>query len=202
MNVCACLIVMVINIRLHHYGGDLAVGAYGIVNRLLMLFGMTIMGLSQGMQPLIGYNFGARRLDRVWTTLRYGIFAGTAITTCGFLAAQFCPGLLARMFTDHAELIALSVSGLRQSAGLFFLVGSQMVITGYFQSMGRASIAIFLSLSRQLLFLLPGLIILPQFFGLDGVWLSMPTADAIATVIGLSLLYYTCRKHSMSEGRP
>ena len=199
MNCSACLIVMVINLRMQAYGGDLAIGAYGIVNRLLMLFVMIIMGLTQGMQPLIGYNFGARRMDRVHRTLQLGLVAGTAVTTVGFLASQFFPAALARLFTDHPDLIAMSVSGLRLSTILFVFVGGQIVITGYFQSMGQAFIAIFLSLSRQLVFLLPGLIFLPQFLGLEGVWVSLPLADAIAVVVTVCILRRSFRAVPMTD---
>ena len=193
MNACGCLIIVVINLSLRSYGGDLAIGAYGIANRLLMLFAMIIMGLTQGMQPLIGYNYGAKRMDRVNRTLVLGVIAGTAVTFCGFLAAQFFPEALARMFTDHPDLISMAANGLRLCTAMFFLVGSQIVIAGYFQSMGRASIAIFLALSRQLLFLLPGLIILPRFLGLDGVWISLPMADLVASGITICILRYTMR---------
>ena len=193
MNLCACLIIVVINLSLHKYGGDLAIGAYGIANRLLMLFGMTIMGLTQGMQPLIGYNFGARRMDRVRRTLWLGIAAATAVTTFGFLAAQLFPYALVRLFIDHEELIAICVNGLRLCTAMFFLVGSQIVIAGYFQSMGRASIAIFMSLSRQLLFLLPGLLLLPRHFGLDGVWMSLPLADVVASLVSILILRHTLK---------
>lgn len=193
MNVCACLIVVVINISLKTHGGDLAIGAYGIVNRLLMLFAMTIFGISQGMQPLIGYNYGARRMDRVRSTLYYGVAAATVVTTFGTLASQLFPAQLAGAFTDHQELIGLSVNGLHICTAAFFLVGSQIVITGFFQSMGRASIAIFMSLSRQLLFLLPGLIFLPRFLGLDGIWLSLPIADVVAALVSIFILRYSLR---------
>lgn len=193
MNLCACLIVMVINISLRRYGGDLAIGAYGIVNRLLMLFAMIIMGLTQGMQPLIGYNFGARQMDRVRETLKLGLIFATLITSLGFLASQFFPSALTGLFTGHPELIAISVNGLHLCTAAFFLVGAQIVIAGFFQSMGRASIAVFLSLSRQLLFLLPGLLLLPRFFGLDGVWISMPLADIVASLIGITILRYYFR---------
>ena len=201
MNLCACLIVMVINLSVWKYGGDLAIGAYGIVNRLLMLFAMSIMGLTQGMQPIIGYNFGARRMDRVRRTLRYGIIAATAVTGLGFLAAQLFPAFLAGLFTDHAELIAMSVNGMRLCTAAFLLIGSQIVVAGYFQSMGRASIAIFLYLSRQLLFLLPGLLLLPRFFGLDGVWLSIPLADVLAFTVSMSILYLAHRADAPSPAK-
>jgi putative MATE family efflux protein len=201
MNLCACVIVIIINQRLYSYGGDLAIGAYGIGNRLVMLFAMIIMGLTQGMQPLIGYNFGARRPDRVRQTLIYGIAIATAVTTCGFLAFHLFPEPLVRMFTDYPDLIALGVTGLRMVTYAFFLVGGQIVITAYFQSMGRAYIAIFLSLSRQLLFLLPGLIILPAYFGLNGVWLSVPTADCLSFTITACTLYRTLKSDPGARSR-
>lgn len=191
MNMCACLIVMVINVRLQEYGGDLAIGAYGIVNRLLMLYAMTIIGLSQGMQPLVGYNYGAKRMDRVHRTLFYGLIAATVVTSIGTLSSQLVPAFLAGLFTDHQGLLDLSVNGMRICTAAFFLVGSQIVIAGYFQSMGRASVAILLSLSRQLLFLLPGLIFLPRFFGLDGIWMSLPVADVVASIGSIFVLWYT-----------
>jgi putative MATE family efflux protein len=187
MNLCACVIVIIINQRLRVYGGDLAIGAYGIGNRLVMLFVMIIMGLTQGMQPLIGYNFGARRPDRVWRTLVYGLVVATTVTVCGFLAFHLFPEPLVLMFTDYPELVAMSVSGLRLVSLAFFLVGFQIVVTAYFQSLGRALVAIFLSLSRQLLFLLPCLILLPLYFGLDGVWLSLPLADSLAFTVTASM---------------
>ena len=188
MNSCACLVVVVINLSLRHYGGDLAIGAYGIANRLLLLFAMIIFGLTQGMQPLVGFNFGARRMDRVRLTLRYGVIAATLITSTGFLAFQLAPLPLARMFTTHPELIDTAVNGLRLCTPAFFLVGAQIVIAAYFQSMGRASVAIFLSLSRQLLFLIPGLLLLPLYFGVDGVWMSMPVADVCAFLVTAFIL--------------
>lgn len=194
MNLCACLIVVLINLGLYRHGGDLAIGAYGIVNRLLMLFAMTIMGLSQGMQPIIGYNYGAKRMDRVRKTLAYGIVSATAVTTFGFLAAQLFPAELAGLFTDHPELISMSVNGLHICTAAFFLVGSQIVVAGFFQSMGMAFIAIFLSLSRQLLFLLPGLILLPRFFDLNGIWISMPFADTISFLVSMTILLLARRE--------
>lgn len=189
MNASACLVIVAINLSLRHYGGDLSIGAYGIANRLLMLFAMIIFGLNQGMQPLIGYNYGARRMDRVRLTLRYGVMAGAAITSVGFFAFQFTPEPLVRLFTTHPELIEKAVQGLRLSTVVFFLVGAQIVIAGYFQSMGRASVAIFLSLSRQLIFLIPAMIVLPFFIGITGVWLSLPFADVMAFLVTIAFFW-------------
>lgn len=196
MNACACLVVVIINLSMRHYGGDLAIGAYGIANRLLLLFVMIIFGLTQGMQPLVGFNLGARRMDRVRLTLRYGIIAATLITGAGFLAFQLVPLPLARMFTTHPSLIDSAVSGLRLCTLVFFFAGGQIVITAFFQSMGRASVAIFLSLSRQLIFLIPGMLILPLFFGVDGVWMSIPVADTLAFVVTVFIL-----RRSLRAGR-
>ncbi len=199
MNICGCVLIVILNQSLKSYGGDLAIGAYGIVNRLVMLYGMIVVGLTQGMQPIIGYNFGARHMDRVWGVLVKGIVAASIITSSGFLLFQLAPGVLARMFTDHPDMIDMAVTGLRLCTMMFFLVGSQIVITAYFQSMGQAKLSIFLSLARQMLFLLPILVILPKFLGLEGVWLSLPCADVLATAITILALRYVHKNNRNME---
>jgi putative MATE family efflux protein len=188
VNFCACIVVLIINQSLKVYGGDLSIGAYGVVNRLLMLVAMIVVGITQGMQPIIGYNYGARAMNRVHLTLRYGTMAATAVTVLGFLAFQIIPYQMARMFTTHAELISMAVDGQRLCTLALFLIGVHIVIAAYFQSMGKAGIAIFLSLSRQLIFLIPGLILLPRFFGLSGVWISIPLADVLAFIVSVAML--------------
>ena len=190
MNACACLVVIIINQSLKHYGGDLAIGAYGILNRLIMLFGMVVIGLTQGMQPIIGYNFGAGRMDRVHRTLFLGMGTGMIITTAGWRSFQFTPGVLVSMFTDYPELQNLSVSALRACTAVFFIVGWQIVVSAYFQAIGLVSVASFLSLSRQMLFLIPCLLLLPRWLGLNGVWFSLPAADTAATVVTAVILYF------------
>lgn len=182
MNICACVVVVFINIGLRDYGGDLAIGAYGIINRVLIMFVMIVMGLTQGMQPIVGYNYGAQQIRRVRQTLKYGIVAGAAITTAGLAASECFPEYIAAMFTDDKTLTELAVNGLRLSAPAFTLVGCQIVITNFFQSIGRAKLSIFLSLTRQLLFLIPALFILPRFWGLNGIWLSIPVSDVLAFI--------------------
>ncbi len=182
MNVCACVVVALINIGLHAHGGDLAIGAYGIINRVLFMFVMIVMGLAQGMQPIVGYNYGAQRFDRVRRALVCGIIAGSGIAAGGLVAAVTFPRAIATMFTDDAALIAIAVNGLLLCTPAFPLVGCQIVITNFFQSIGHAKIAIFLSLTRQLLFLIPSLIIFPRFWGLDGIWLSLPFADVLSFI--------------------
>ncbi|MDR0977352.1 MAG: MATE family efflux transporter [Prevotellaceae bacterium] len=194
MNAAACFIVILINQGLKRYGGDLSIGAYGIVNRLAFIFGMIVLGLNQGMQPIAGYNYGAQRFERVTRVLKLTILFATGITTTGFLMAMFVPRLVVSMFTTDNELIRLSVEGLRITLMLYPLVGFQMVTSNFFQSIGLANRAIFLSLTRQLLFLLPALLILPRFMGTLGVWYSMPLADLLSTVVSGTMLFSYYRK--------
>ncbi|MCH5277885.1 MAG: MATE family efflux transporter [Desulfovibrionaceae bacterium] len=189
MNTCACLVVVIINNSLYRYGGDLAIGAYGIMNRLIMLFVMVVMGLAQGMQPIVGYNFGARKPGRVQRTLVYGVVWGTLITTAGFLVFEFLPGPLTALFTTDTGLTGMAVTALRLGGAVFFLVGGQIIISAFFQSIGMPAVSIFLSLTRQLLFLIPGLLILPRFLHLSGVWISLPVADCLAFVVTLAVLW-------------
>ena len=191
MNVCACIVVIFINKGLLEYSGDLAVGAYGIANKVCFIFVMVNMGLNQGMQPIAGYNYGAQKLDRLMRVLKLAVIAGTCITSTGFLVAEFLPEPCARLFTTDQQLIALSVNGLRIMMASFVLVGSQMVIANFFQSIGKAKVSMFLSLSRQMIFLLPMLIILPPFLGVDGIWWAMPISDLIAEIVaGVLMVTY------------
>lgn len=194
MNSCACIVVILINRGLGTYGGDLAIGAYGIANRIAFLFIMVVMGLNQGMQPIAGYNYGAQNYDRVLKVLRYTLIGGTAVTTCGFLIGEFLPELCVRMFTSDLDLISRSVDGMRLMLMVFPFVGAQMVTTNFFQSIGQAHKSIFLSLTRQLLFLIPLLIILPPLWGVKGVWLAMPISDAISCIVAGTLLTVQYKK--------
>lgn len=194
MNVCACIVVIIINISLLTNGGDLAIGAYGIINRVMTLFVMVVLGLTMGMQPIIGYNYGAERYDRVRKTLKYGIVTGIAITTFGFVGSEFFPYAIVSMFTDSPELVAMAKTGLQIGIMMFPFVGCQIVISNFFQSIGKAKVSIFLSLSRQLLYLLPCLIFLPPVWGVRGVWYSMPVSDFLAFVTATVILMRHFRK--------
>ena len=201
MNVTACFIVILINKGLKTYGGDLMIGAYGIVNRLAFVFVMIVMGVNQGMQPIAGYNFGAQQYDRVLRVLKLTIVCAVGITTAGFLVGEFAPRLAVSLFTSDEELIRLSVEGMRIVFVFFPIIGFQMVATNFFQSIGMAGKAIFMSLSRQLLFLMPGLLFLPRFFevstpwdGSWGVWCAMPLSDFLATVVAFFMLTHQLRK--------
>lgn len=195
MNVASCFIVILINKGLQTYGdmemaggGDLSIGAYGIINRLSFLFVMVVMGFTQGMQPIAGYNYGAQLYDRVIKVLRLTIICATIVMTAGFLVAMIFPELMVKIFTSDPQLIDLSSKGARLVFLAFPIVGFQIVTSNFFQSLGMAKKAIFLSLSRQLLFLAPCLIILPRLIGVKGVWLSLPISDIISTIVTIFML--------------
>lgn len=197
MNACACIIVIFINKNLLTYGGDLAVGAYGIANRVAFIFVMVTMGVNQGMQPIAGYNYGAQKFDRLLRVLKLAMISATCVTTSGFLVAEFCPRLCVSLFTDDAQLTSLSINGLRILMAAMPIVGYQMVITNFFQSIGMAKISIFLSLSRQLLLLLPLLILLPPYLGIDGVWMSMPVSDTLSALLAFVVMSRYMKKFTM-----
>ncbi len=202
MNVCACVVVIFINTGLQRYGGDLMVGAYGIANKIAFMFVMVNMGVNQGMQPIAGYNFGAQKIDRLMAVLKYTIIVGTIVTTVGFLVAELAPAFCARLFTTDDALIEMSVDGLRIMMIAFPIVGFQMVTANFFQSIGMAKVSMFMSLSRQLIFLLPLLLVLPYFTTepVDGIWWAMPVSDTIAALVALYiLLRYIRRFKSMQE---
>jgi Na+-driven multidrug efflux pump len=193
MNLTASLVVSIINFGLMKHGGDLAVGAYGIINRINYLFGMIVIGLTMGMQPIVGYNYGARQLDRSFKALRYTIVAGTVIMIFGLLCSQIFPHLIMGMFTSDSELLDIAIRGLRITTIFFPVIAVQMVISNFFQSVGKDKIAIFLSLTRQLIFLIPLLLLLPGYFGVDGVFMSMPAADMISFFVTVLTFAYQYR---------
>jgi Na+-driven multidrug efflux pump len=190
LNACACIVVILINRSLFKYGGDLSVGAYGIINRLVMLIIMIIMGFTQGMQPVAGYNFGAQQYKRVLHVLKLTVIYVFCVPTFAVVIGQLFPRPLAMLFTNDETLIALAVDGMRIVMSVFPIIGFQMVISHFFQSIGKASKAIFISSTRQLLFLIPLLLILPPYWGTTGVWVSMPISDAVSVLVAGILLYF------------
>ena len=194
MNACACLVVIFINNSLMKYGGDMAVGAYGIANRVAFIFVMVTMGVCQGMQPIAGYNYGAQNYNRMLEVLRLAVIAGTLVCAVGFVIAIFFPEPCVRLFTTDVELIEKSVVAMRYIMALFVIIGAQMVITNFFQSIGKAKVSIFLSLSRQLIILVPSIAILPPLMGLNGVWLAMPLSDGIAAIMAYAMLWIYVRR--------
>ena len=194
MNVCACFVVIIINNSLVSHGGDMAVGAYGIINRIAFIFVMVTIGVNQGMQPIAGYNYGAMKFDRMMRVLKYAVICGTCVTTAGFVVGEFFPEQCVRLFTSDQTLIYLSVHAMRIMMVSFPIIGYQMVIANFFQSIGKAKISVFLSLSRQLVFLIPLLLVLPTFYGADGVWWSMPVADTISALVTAVIMALFMRK--------
>ncbi len=184
MNLASCIVVLFINQQLVKWGGDLAVGAYGIVNRITFLFIMIVMGFNQGMQPIAGYNFGARQYARVREVYLKTAMWATLVTTLGFIISEFLPVAAVSIFTNDPVLIEKSSLGLEKMNIVFPIVGFQMVTTNLFQCLGMVRKSIFLSLSRQLLFLLPCIYILPPLLESEvGVWYSFPISDTTAAII-------------------
>lgn len=196
MNVCGCLVVVVINHELLRYSGDTGVAAYGILCRVIMLIAMIVNGITQGMQPIAGFNHGAGKTDRVRLTLRYGILAGTVVTTLGWVACVFFPQLISNMFTHDALLISAANEALRMSSYALPVIGMQIVIGNFFQAIGRAKLAIFLSMTRQMLILIPLLLVLPRFWETNGIWLSMPISDTLSWLLNVGFIIVFLKNYS------
>ena len=194
MNALACVVVMLINTSLLKHGGDMYVGAYGILNRIVFFFVMIVMGFNQGMQPITGYNYGAKQYDRVLKAYSLTLFYAMGLTTLALIICQGFPEIIIKPFTSDEQLLALSEHAIRTVTIFFPLIGFQMVSNNFFQSVGLAKKALFLSTNRQLLFLIPFLLILPEYYGTDGVWWSMPIADGIAAVVALVMVLIEIRK--------
>ena len=214
MNLCASTVAAFVNTAMLRYGGtgindvipreqggaDLYVGAYGIVNRVALLFVMVVQGLNQGMQPIVGYNYGAKNYDRVRKVVFMTIGCGVAIASLGFILGETIPHTIARAFVDSSNggdeqlLVNAAVQGMRLVLLMFPLVGFQIVVGGFFQYIGKAPLAIVISLTRQLLFLLPLLWILPRSLGAYGVWISMPIADTASIILAFVLFIWQIRK--------
>lgn len=194
MNVCTCIIVIFMNNQFVRYGGDLSVGSYGIASAIGTVFAMFVIGLNQGMQPIAGYNFGAQKIDRLLRVLNLAVISATCIMTFGWLIAMLFPHALARIFTTDATLIDMAAKGIRINMLVYPIIGFQMVTTNFFQCIGKVKISIFLSLSRQLIFLLPLLYTLPLFLGVDGVWYSLPASDFTASIVTAVIMVTYMRK--------
>lgn len=221
MNICASTVAAFVNTAMLSYGGlgahdivsreqgaaDLYVGAYGIVNRVALLFVMVVQGLNQGMQPIVGYNYGAKNFVRVRKAVFMTIGCGIAIATLGFALGETIPHIIARGFVDSSKgrndqmLVDAAAQGMRLVLTMFPLVGFQIVVGGFFQYIGKAPLAIFISLTRQLLFLLPLLWILPRTLGAYGVWISMPIADSASILLATILFVWQMRKIKRMELR-
>jgi Na+-driven multidrug efflux pump len=193
INAASSVIIILINHQLLKCGGDDAVGAYGIINRFSILFVMVIWGINQGMQPIVGYNYGARKFDRVKSAYGKAVIFATIIMTIGFLTGEIFPRQIAQLFTTDQAMIEYAIPGLRWVFMIFPLIGFQIVSSSFFQSIGKANKAIILSVSRQVLLLIPFLLILPHFWGIAGIWAGIPISDGISVFIAATLIYIEMR---------
>lgn len=194
VNMAGSAVNGIVNNILQAQGGDSAVGALGILMTYAQLLVMVVIGITQGMQPIVGYNYGAHKFDRLKKAYWLSVAAATVVTTLGFLGAQIVPHWIARAFTIDPELIKNTSQALRITMLVFWAVGFQIVSTNFFQSLGHAGKSIFLSLTRQILFLLPLIYVLSRIYGLTGVWTAYATSDFLATLITGVLMVFQIRK--------
>ena len=201
MNAAACIVALFINQQLGKYGGDLAIGAYGIVNRISFLFLMICMGIMQGLQPIASYNYGAKLYSRVKEIFILTVKWASVVTFTGFLVSELIPGAAVGLFTNDPLLKDLAVKGLRIMNIAFPVVSFTIVTSNLFQSLGMVKKSVFLSLSRQLLFLVPLIYILPVFLQERGVWFSFPIADVVAASVAGIMLFFLFRKfNKLTDG--
>ncbi|HHE38880.1 MAG TPA: MATE family efflux transporter, partial [Candidatus Cloacimonetes bacterium] len=182
-------LIIVLNNSLGLYGGDISIAVFGVVSKLIRFIIMPIFGIAQGLQPIAGFNYGAKQYGKAWKALKLALFSGVTISTLGSLLVISIPGTLMKIFTNDTLLINEGVHSLKIFILAFPLVGFQVVGATVFQAFGKAIPALFLSLSRQILFLIPLILILPGFFHLDGIWFAFPVSDVLATIVTLMMLY-------------
>ena len=197
MNLCACLVAVVMTRSLTTYGGDVAIGAFGIVNRFAMFIIMVVIGINQGMQPIAGYNFGANHYNRVLQVLKYAALVATLVTFTGFCVGTFMAHPFASLFSNDAPaLTEMAAHAMKRIVLIYPILGAQIVVSAFFQSIGYANRSIFLSLTRQLIFLVPAILILPNCFAepLEGLWYAFPLSDASASVLTMIMLYQVIRQ--------
>jgi len=198
-NIAHCFVVIIINNQLKNFGGDLAIASYGVINRLTFVFAMMVMGLNQGMQPITGFNYGARKYDRMLQSFYLTCAYATGVMGIVFILGECFPELMTRMFTHDPELVSLTVRPMRIICSSMLIIGFQMVTGNLFTSIGKAGKAIFLSLTRQVLYLIPLALFMPLLFAdpLDGVWWSIPVSDTLSAVTAVIILFTSRRKLHM-----
>jgi putative MATE family efflux protein len=199
MQIAASVITIMFNKSLKTYGGDIAIAAFGIINSIAMLILMPIFGINQGAQPIIGFNYGAQKYARVKHTLKLAIFAATCVTTFGFIMVELFPTAILSVFTNDTELIDIGANGLRIFLMMLPIVAFQIVSSNYFQAVGKPKHSMFLSLSRQVIVLIPLILILPGIFRLNGVWAAGPASDFISSVITAIFLYFEIKHLNMKH---
>jgi len=199
MQIAASCVQIICNNSLKTYGGDLAIGAMATINSVIMMVGMPIIGISQGAQPIIGFNYGAKKYDRADKTLKICALAATIGLSIGWLLVQLVPAPIVSMFNRDADLVSISVDGIRKYLSMMPLIGVSMIGSNYFQAIGKAKQAMFLSLLRQVILLVPMMLILPRILGLNGVWFAQPIADVISFIVTFVLLFREVKSHKVQE---
>ncbi|MDY3206563.1 MATE family efflux transporter [Clostridium baratii] len=199
MQLAASVVQVLANNSLKEYGGDLAIGAMTIISSVSMIFLMTIFGINQGSQPIIGYNYGAKQYDRVKETVKYGAIAATIIVVIGWIITQSAPQVLIAIFNNDPELVGIATNGIKIYLFMMPLVGFQVISSNYFQSIGKAKISMFLSLLRQVILLIPCILILPKIFELNGIWLSGAVCDGLSSLITGIIFFYSVKKLKVEE---
>lgn len=194
INVAGSGINAIINTSLLKYGGDNAIAAVVVFNRFVTIFVMIVIGVCQGMQPILGYNYGSGRLNRLFKTLRLAAAVGLCVTTVGAIFGHFTPRMIASMFMQNEDQIVCAINCIKITTMGFWMVGFQIVATNFFQSLGMAGKAVFLSLTRQIIFMIPMLLILPPILGLNGVWGCFPICDVLATIVATAMLIWQIKK--------
>ena len=195
MQIAASGVQVISNNALRTYGGDLAIGAMATINSIIMMVGLPIVGISQGAQPIIGFNYGCKKYDRVEQTLKLATIASTIGLTIGWVVVQLYPEAIVSMFNRDSELVNISVDGIRKYLFMMPLIGMSMIGSNYIQSIGNAKQSMFLGLLRQVILLVPMMLILPKFLGLDGVWFSQPVADVISFIITFIVVNKEVKSH-------
>ena len=199
MQLAASCVQVISNNALRTYGGDLAIGAMATINSIIMMVGMPIVGISQGAQPIIGFNYGCKKYDRVEETLKLAPITATIGLTVGWLIVQLYPEPIVSMFNSDAKLVSISVDGIRKYLSMMPLIGISMIGSNYIQSIGNAKQSMFLSLLRQVILLVPMMLILPRFFGLNGVWFSQPVADVISCIVTYIIVRKEVKSHKIED---
>jgi Na+-driven multidrug efflux pump len=187
------LTMALMNNTITRLGGEISMAAFAVFFRVSGFLFMAMMGIGQGSQPIIGFNYGANQLDRVKKTLRLAVIWATTISLFGFAILELFPGPLIRIFSSDPELIGIGKTACRLMVIAFPLIGYQMIAVSLCQALGKAGAALFLALSRQVVFLIPMILILPRIFGITGVWLALPSADAVTFVVSFILVMLIMR---------
>lgn len=202
-NIAHCFVVIILNNQLKHFGGDMAIASYGVINRLTYVFAMIVMGFNQGMQPIAGYNYGAKRYDRVLKSFYLTCAYATGAMAVMFVLGECFPGFVTRIFTDDPLLIAPTIKPMRIICSTMLIIGFQMVTGNLFTSVGKAGKSIFLSLTRQVLYLIPLALWLPGLFAepLDGVWWAIPISDTLSAVTAVIVLLAARRSLHMTDAQ-